>query len=77
MRDEGKWLPIESAPKDAQILLYSAPGPLEIGWWNQELGGPGWITSAGYNQHDYWNYVNLISPTHWMPLPSPPQESDT
>jgi hypothetical protein len=67
----GQWQPIETAPKDEKevILFYR--------WY---LDG-GFVT-AGYfhvsheGGESYW-YADLVNsgaspPTHWMPLPSPP-----
>ena len=59
------WLPIESAPKDgSEILLVSRKCRIANGCWmtaNDKVGA--WM----------WPYV-LQEPTHWMPLPQPPQE---
>lgn len=55
------WRPIESAPKDGtSVLLFTVDGVME-----------------GYFSHGSWqNYVcggpAEYFPTHWMPLPTPP-----
>jgi hypothetical protein len=64
------WRPIDSAPRDGtEVLLYGrterdgrffAPD-CNVGWWDEEnLGG--------------WQARDLpIDPTHWAPLPQPPE----
>lgn len=68
----GEWQPIETAPKDCDVLLGSG---------RTEAGGP-WVTvgrwdedSAAFwekNNHptDYWG--SEIYPTKWQPLPKEP-----
>jgi uncharacterized protein DUF551 len=59
-----KWQPIETAPKvgngGPQIMLYSRAQGYCVGTWR---GGWGWVSIPGtYGK----------KPTHWMPLPEPP-----
>lgn len=66
-----EWQPIETAPKDDEtlVLLWAAPAPashdggMDVGWW--------------YYPKERWNAQHGGSlnfrPTHWMPLPEPPQ----
>jgi hypothetical protein len=61
-----RWAPIETAPKDgSRIMLYC---PIEAaiinGQWREYPTHSSWIA-------DDWNYS--VHPTHWMPLPAPPQ----
>lgn len=71
-----KWQPIETAPKDgSNILLYSPDGIYEASW------------SLRYPpaKDGFWRPLDLPShgcgccgepddePTHWMPLPEPPE----
>ena len=76
------WQPIDTAPKDGSVLVFGLPSDLIIN--NDKLlsfSSPV-ITTA------YWDDIDdsfvltggtwlgpFIEPTHWMPLPTPP-ESD-
>jgi len=57
------WQPIESAPKDETNLILL---------WNGEkvTGGAPWGSGWADWMHDWIE----PPPTHWMPLPPPPQE---
>lgn len=60
------WQPIETAPKDREILLHVpaySTSPVTIGWYDKMLGD--W-----YN--DVWG---IMAPDKWQPLPSGPKES--
>lgn len=59
----GGWLPIETAPKDASVLIHRSgdlfPGVAYLSrdrWY--------WSSSGAWAGH----------PTHWQPLPNPPKE---
>jgi hypothetical protein len=68
-QEERGWQPIETAPKDEDVLVFAEDGYSRIGearfhtytdglggWWQWE-----------------WEYATReIQPTHWMSLPSPP-----
>lgn len=62
-----EWQPIETAPKDGSRLLAYSKGwdheqkDQEIAWWNE---------SSGLFR---WQSGTIVKPTHWMPLPSPPE----
>jgi len=59
------WQPIEAAPKDgSSIVLYDPrhTNPV-IGYWFSANESRGW-----------WVFATLvIHPTHWRPLPAPPE----
>ena len=64
-----KWEPIETAPKDRDVLL----------WWPYWSRRP----TIGYWKHTRWMAENALQdsvgdsgpqPTHWMPLPDPPTD---
>lgn len=63
------WQPIETAPKEGQILLCCMtpgewsrrkPGYMGVDEWDEAIG---W---GSFNKHHF-------PPTHWMPLPEPPK----
>ena len=86
--DEMKWQPIETAPKDGtEILLYNEDGNIESGnWVEAEPDGTdcmgsdaGWMSFSGFTfpgrsfgNPDYFT-KQQAPPTHWMPLPEPPE----
>lgn len=60
-----EWKPIESAPRDIPVLV----GPTErmgicVAMNHSRYG---WVVETC----SYWH--NIYTPTHWMPLPNPPQ----
>jgi len=63
IRREPRWLPIETAPEDEWVL---------IGWTGKEEldiakhRTHGWTSGSGFHPED-------PQPTHWQPLPSPPE----
>jgi hypothetical protein len=80
-----EWQPIETAPKDGrEVLLFgiwageihglNADPTIAVGAWQ---GG-----KSDYQGDDFWAltggdvYACWMRPTHWMPLPEPPQEGD-
>lgn len=61
-RENVAWSPVDSAPKDRQILLMRMPcGSMANGFWLQEAcdGAGAWV----------WPYIHK-TPTHYMPLPT-------
>lgn len=56
-----EWKPIESAPKDREIIL--------AGQW--ALSG-NWDVKVGQYLATRWPFVGERQPSHWMPLPPPP-----
>jgi hypothetical protein len=69
-----EWQPIESAPRDGTHILGYADGEMTTVYWE-----PG---SVGI--HPHWCLVVVVCwvegdefwPTHWMPLPKPPQTEE-
>ena len=75
----GEWQPIETAPRDTRVLLYAEEGEEGIvtGKENGYVGMDGeyrehWFMFDGYDLGDS-DYLRMIVPTHWMPLPEPPK----
>lgn len=71
------WQPIETAPKMRTVLLFAITDT-SIGNWKMATGC--WCT--GYEndaKHSAWEWdgrhlrKHETQPTHWMPLPEPPQ----
>lgn len=64
-----KWQPIETAPKDGTKILLGCPasrgysGVVEKCYWHKWDNGKG----------KWWDWVTPDKPTHWMPLPTPPE----
>jgi hypothetical protein len=74
------WQPIETAPTDGRWLMLFVPDEIPeqvVGYW-------GW-TDLPKDHEDFWEgwlYADEIlsnhvpegpAPTHWMPLPEPPE----
>jgi hypothetical protein len=78
----GEWKPIESAPKDGTRILvfFGAMGVHAVAWtepsyadweiWCVDDNKHGPYALRGYND------TGPRAPTHWMPLPAPPKETD-
>ena len=76
-----EWQPIETAPKDrTHILVYfGTMGIWQVSWtepascdweiWCTDDNKHGPYALRGYND------TGPRAPTHWMPLPEPPQPS--
>jgi hypothetical protein len=68
-----RWQAIETAPKDVSILIYVpdydhyGPGILRAIW----VRGERWHTTCWASGRDLGS---CYTPTHWAPLPAPPQE---
>ena len=71
-----EWQPISTAPKDMGFLLaYNADRRVHglVCWWP----GGGWNGDGcwGWDKEPIaWSRQRGNQPTHWMPLPEPPQE---
>ena len=71
-RIQPQWMPIESAPK-GDIILLMAGDWFGIGFWQD----PYWLSGVSNSIRGtaYCNFTVAFSvePTHWMPLPKPPE----
>jgi len=73
------WQPIETAPKDRVVLLYR---PTAFAWALVATGM--WCAQETHKRpRPYWKLWPIAGnqwdarawePTHWMPLPEPPEE---
>ena len=64
-----EWQPIETSPRNhTRILLFVPPYGSTTGHWDCLFGDDGWNMHAVLNKS--------AEPTHWMPLPDPPKESE-
>ena len=63
-----KWQLIETAPRFVRILVCGT----EIGTC---VASAGWDNETPHKVR--WEVVNdiLVTPTHWMPLPKPPEDA--
>ena len=59
------WQPIETAPKDGVLVLTYCNGQVISAYWSEDEG---WTVEI-YGIEDW----NGWTPTHWTPLPSPPE----
>ena len=76
--EEGRWLPIESAPKNGTMfrgyheelidLDFNPGGSVEAAWDGEQFIGCVWN-----GQQDAW-YGKPVNLSHWQPVPAPPTE---
>ncbi|MEW4985202.1 Lar family restriction alleviation protein [Stenotrophomonas geniculata] len=64
-----QWQPIESAPKDGDILAWDGYDTRVTHWHTRPSGAGGWLEQIDQYEVIFWQ------PTHWQPLPAPPEES--
>lgn len=70
-KDDGGWLPIESAPKDGTyILVYCGDDFQAVCYWSDSI----WATKGGAWIYDECRSDTVeLQPTHWQPLPPLPE----
>lgn len=61
-----EWQPIESAPKDGKPIIVLDDGDVRVAAWSGMLGK---FSGTGGNIFNYCENA-----THWMPLPTPPEQ---
>lgn len=72
-----EWQPIETAPKDGTVVLLWGPYCINVTAAAYSRGQ--WVCSADgaqaiESQSDFGTELATFEvPTHWMPLPAPPQ----
>lgn len=83
------WQPIETAPKDGREVLVIHRGVRRIARWasvwhrdnqmwvaDNPLSDPPTVAGLGPELPET-DPFHRPGPTHWMPLPQPPEEGDT
>jgi hypothetical protein len=72
-----KWEPIETAPKDGTSILVFDGSVRKTKWYTHYMNGkpnpyraPEWEQDEMYG--GFGGYQGPLRPTHWMPLPEPP-----
>lgn len=70
-----EWQQIETAPRDGtRIILGSAGNEPVMGSWREYADGGGWSHGDEESDVPYGPMDDpRWTPTHWMPLPEPPQ----
>jgi len=72
MVNKSQWQPIETAPRDGTNLwLFSgSDDPCQfVGFYADDPSGPYWA----YAEQLVMDVAGQANPTHWMPLPPPPE----
>ena len=75
-----EWQPIETAPKDGTLVLIyntlnngtitSIDGKIAVARYSHQHDG---LEESLWEYGTYYSGAYLISATHWMPLPQPPE----
>ena len=74
--DSNGWMPVETAPKDGTPILLSG-----VYMWEtyEQFSQDGIVVGCFNDAYKDWIIVTsgpdacTVRPTHWMPLPDPPQ----
>lgn len=83
MMDElGGWRPIDSAPKDGNVVdLWAGIRYPSCKWMVSEARGDDiehWRHLSWHTTFDDWFWIDIqAEPTHWRPLPQPPTREQT
>lgn len=72
------WLPIETAPKDGRAVLLFGILPGSHGYSDDSLimSVGGWSGERWGAEANNGRFVRFLEPTHWMPLPNPPNPTE-
>jgi hypothetical protein len=68
---EQDWQPIETAPRDGTQVLLIARYPTNVAWSDQYHSW--WYTRAVTEDVHWARWPHSFLPTHWRPLPAPPE----
>jgi hypothetical protein len=66
-----EWMPIESAPKGPEVLVYAT----ERGRTDGITPLPAYIGQCAWHPDAGWCVCEVREVTHWMPLPPPPHSN--
>lgn len=68
-----EWQPIESAPRDGTWIVLTDGTSVSTGYWGGTCFGGGPMAWLVYGHRSDYEEVDLDgTPTHWQPLPAPP-----
>lgn len=75
------WNPIETAPRNGDVVLLTAGGKVYAAYWNLAPKAFGADKKYPWTLLDETNGLNgwedgKYGPTHWAPLPTPPTPAD-
>ena len=74
LEGRNQWQPIETAPKNTEILVFMDDEIYEAGLYTRDEKREEWL----FPMADYHGCGccsgNNDHPTHWMPLPQPPEQ---
>ena len=65
------WQPIETAPKDRNMLLSDGKTVCQGGWSSDLDYGADY--EGQFDAAGWWSIDCIETPTHWMPMPLPPE----
>lgn len=71
----GEWQPIESAPKDREILLWEGDSDCAVVGRHNPSYTEEWHATV-HGEFAPWSDFDrppIFNATHWMPLPDPPK----
>jgi hypothetical protein len=72
-----KWQPIETAPTDEQtVILWGRYWSDAQGWFREPLCGRWNERLQHWEAGAMHQYPFGVRPTHWHPLPAPPQSTE-
>lgn len=64
------WQPIKTAPKDGSAFLAYGEENIAAVYWEDDFDGWQVYGAETYISEEFWL---SFKPTHWMPLPPPPE----
>lgn len=70
------WMPIETAPKDGTTILLCCVGKIpQTGVFDDALGWIDFDSDDDSRREEWIETRSQWSPTHWQPLPPPPEST--